>query len=69
MKGLTQEGLAEKINVSTNYIGRLERGQHNPSLKKIDNIARCLDIEAYQLFMKDTAKEKLPSRVNLTKRK
>lgn len=64
-KDLTQEKLAEKINSSTNYIGRLERGQHNPSLEKIEKISKVLGIEAYKLFLIDTAKNKLPSRVNL----
>lgn len=27
-KKLTQEQLAEVLNVSSNYVGRLERGQH-----------------------------------------
>ena len=33
-KKYTQEQLAEILDVSTNYIGRLERGQHSPSLEK-----------------------------------
>ena len=67
-KGLTQESLAELVNASPNYIGRLERGQHNPSLKKIEDIANGLDIEAFQLFISQTAKEHLPDRINLTRK-
>lgn len=63
-KKLTQEVLAEILGVSTNYIGRLERGQHSPSLEKISNIAKALDILPFMLF-KEKKKYDLPSRVNL----
>ena len=49
---LTQEKLAEKIKSSVNYIGRLERGQHNPSVEKLEKIATALNIEPYELFIK-----------------
>ena len=48
---LTQEKLAEILDVSPNYIGRIERGQHNPSLEKITKIAYALNVEAFQLFI------------------
>ena len=48
---LTQEKLAEILDVSPNYIGRIERGQHNPSLEKITKIAYALNIEVFQLFI------------------
>ncbi len=68
-KHLTQEQLAEDMDVSSKYIGRLEQGQHTPSLEKIENIAIALDIEAYKLFIPDTANHKLPDRVNLVNKK
>lgn len=65
-KNFTQEQLAEILGVSTNYIGRLERGQHNPSLTKIENIAKALDIKPFELFLERNDYDKLPNRVNLT---
>lgn len=66
--GLTQEGLAEKLNVSTNYIGRLERGQHNPSLAKLENIAKSLNIEVYELLIEHNGIERIPNRIKVTSR-
>ena len=48
---LTQEKLAEILDVSPNYIGRIERGQHNPSLEKIAKIANVLNVKAFELFI------------------
>ena len=48
---LTQEKLAEILDVSPNYIGRIERGQHNPSLEKIAKIANVLNVKVFELFI------------------
>ena len=68
-KQYTQEKLAEVLNVSANYIGRLERGQHSPSLDKIDKIAEALNIKPFELFVERKDYNNLPSRVNVTKSK
>jgi len=44
-KDFTQEGLAEKVDVSSTYIGYLERGQKSPSLELISTISKALEIE------------------------
>ena len=50
---LTQEQLAVRVNVSTNTIGRIERGKYNNniSLSLLLDIAVGLGIEAYVLLM------------------
>ncbi len=68
-KKLTQEKLAELMDVSSNYIGRLERGQHSPSLDKIEKIANVLGIEPFELFLKRSDTYDMPVRVNLTNHK
>lgn len=45
-KGIRQEDLAEKANVSTNYIGMLERGEKIPSLETFIAIINALDVSA-----------------------
>ena len=65
-KKFTQEKLAEILKVSPNYVGRLERGQHSPSLEKIENISKALDIKAFELFLERGDYDDLPNRVNLT---
>lgn len=49
-KDLTQEQLATKVRVSSTYIGFIEQGQRNPSLKTIDKIARVLGVKISDLL-------------------
>ncbi len=44
-KDLTQEQLAEIMNVSQNYIANIERGKANMSLAKIDELANYLNVK------------------------
>ncbi len=48
--GLTQERLAEKVNVSTSYIGFIEQGRSTPSLEVLVKIAKALRINIKDLF-------------------
>ena len=57
------------IKSSVNYIGRLERGQHNPSVEKLEKIATALNIEPYELFIKRNDLDSLPMRVNIKSKK
>ncbi len=45
-KGLTQEALAEKTELSANYIGMIERGEKTPSLESFVDIANALSASA-----------------------
>lgn len=65
-KNFTQERLAEILEVSPNYVGRLERGQHSPSLDKIERLAKALGVQAFELFLERDDFNNLPNRVNLT---
>lgn len=47
---LTQEQLAEKINVHPTYVGKLEIGKCNPSLKLIYKFSKALNINLYEFF-------------------
>ena len=44
-KGLSQEKLAEIVNLSREYITLVERGQKNISLKKLFAIADALEVD------------------------
>lgn len=45
-KGLTQETLAKKAGINSNYYAKVERGELNPSLETISKILKALDIKS-----------------------
>jgi transcriptional regulator with XRE-family HTH domain len=49
-KGLTQEQLAEKVGVSTTWIGYIETGFKRPNLKFIYKIANVLEVKVKDIF-------------------
>jgi len=49
-KQLSQEELAFKAGVHRTYLGSIERGERNPSLRNISAIAAALGISLSDLF-------------------
>jgi transcriptional regulator with XRE-family HTH domain len=47
---LSQESLASKANVHRTYMGMIERGEKNVTLKNINKIAKALGITISDLF-------------------
>lgn len=47
---LTQEELAEKINISRTHMGHLEQGRKSPSLKLLAKLARKFGVKVEDLF-------------------
>ena len=43
---LSQEKFAELANVHTNYIGKIERGEQNLTIKKLVALSNALNISA-----------------------
>ncbi len=54
-QGLTQEQLAEMSNLSTNYLGSIERGEKTLTLKTLIGIVNALSITA-DLLLCDSIK-------------
>lgn len=50
LAGLSQEDLAEKLNIHRTYMSFIERGLRNPSLIMIFKISRALKIKLPLLF-------------------
>ena len=48
--GLTQPELAEKANISTNFVGMIEQKRKFPAPEILDRIATALEIETKELF-------------------
>ena len=47
----SQEKLAELSKLSPRYITDVERGLHCPTIPKLENIAKSLNVEPHILFM------------------
>lgn len=50
VKNMTQERLAEMVDVDPRYISFIEVGRNSPSLETMESIARALDVEIKDLF-------------------
>lgn len=55
-KKLRQEDLAEKTDLSSNYIGMVERGEKTPSLETFISILNALEISA-DMVLADVLKQ------------
>jgi putative transcriptional regulator len=59
-KSLTQQELADTVNVTRQTIGLIEKGGYNPTLNLCIRIAKALDKTLDQLFWEDERDEKEP---------
>jgi len=50
LRGLTQEQLAEKADVSSHYVAMVETRKTFPKPEMLERFAKTLGIEPYQLF-------------------
>ena len=50
MKGLTQEEVADKLNLSVNGYGKIERGNCDINLHRLEQIAEVFGIEVIELL-------------------
>lgn len=50
-QNLSQEKFAEKVGISRNYMGMIERAEVNIPVLTIYEIAKKLEIEPYKLLM------------------
>lgn len=46
----SQERLAREAGISTGYVARLEKGQHDPSLSTLEKLARALGASVSRLI-------------------
>lgn len=58
-RGLSQEALADLMGVHRTYLGGVERGERNLTLKSVERIAENIGVEPLSLLSMDTLK---PSR-------
>jgi transcriptional regulator with XRE-family HTH domain len=58
-QGISQEELADRAGVHRTYLGGVERGERNPSLRNIARIAGALGVEPGDLFLNETRRRTL----------
>lgn len=51
--GLSQESLAEKCGLHRTYIGSVERGERNITLKTLEKISKALNVSLNKLLSID----------------
>ncbi len=59
----SQEKLAELSKLSSRYITDVERGIHCPTIPKLENISKALNIEPYQLFINIDRDEEIINKI------
>jgi len=68
---MTQDQLAEKMEISPKYLSSIERGKENPTLNTLINFAQCLGVDLGVIFsfsqIEDPSKRKSSINSLLTK--
>jgi transcriptional regulator with XRE-family HTH domain len=54
-RGLSQEAFADELDVHRTYMGGLERGERNLTLKSLERIAERLELDPVDLLREDSA--------------
>lgn len=52
-QGLSQEAFADELGVHRTYMGGIERGERNLTLKSVERIAQQINIDPLQLLEPD----------------
>jgi transcriptional regulator with XRE-family HTH domain len=48
--GLSQEALADEVDLAVTYVGQIERGQRNPTLDVVERFAKVLRVKPLDLL-------------------
>lgn len=52
-RGLSQEALADALGIHRTYVGGLERGERNVTLRTVERLAELLGVDAARLLAGD----------------
>jgi transcriptional regulator with XRE-family HTH domain len=56
-RGLSQEAFADVLGVHRTYMGAIERGERNLTLRSVERIVGCLDLDPLVLLTKSIETE------------
>lgn len=49
-RGLSQEALADAVDIAVTYVGQIERGLRNPTLAVVERFAKALNVKPLDLL-------------------
>ncbi len=49
-KGISQEQLASQLSMHRTYVGMVERGERNPTIRTLYKIAKALKVDSSELL-------------------
>ncbi|MEJ0025494.1 MAG: helix-turn-helix transcriptional regulator [Rhizomicrobium sp.] len=49
-RGLSQEVLADEVDLAVTYVGQIERGLRNPTLEVVEKFAKVLGVKPLDLL-------------------
>lgn len=49
-RGLSQEALADEVELAVTYVGQIERGLRNPTLDVVERLAKVLGVKPLDLL-------------------
>ena len=61
-RGLSQEAFADLLGFHRTYVGGLERGERNLSLRSVERLAELLEVGALELLSDEPQQAKLQRR-------
>lgn len=62
--GITQEQMAEKLNMSEKHYCHLENGKYNITLENLDLISNVFEKEPWELLKENHSEDIIPSKVD-----
>lgn len=63
-RGFSQEALGEKCSFSFSYIGGIERGENNVSIKNLEKIANALNVDLYEFFVDHKVEKQISKKLD-----
>ena len=64
INGLTQEQMADKLDMTEKHYCHLENGKYNITLDNLDNISKIFNKEPWELLKENHREDEVPSKVD-----
>jgi len=64
MKGLTQEQLAELVNIEQKHVSRIELGKSAPTFERLELFSQVLDVPITDFFRNNSSVERKSITIN-----